>query len=108
MDDHVKIIQDYISKARIAQKEINNYTQEQIDLVCVAIGWEVYNDENIKLLAEKAVEDTGMGNVADKIIKHKNKVLGVLKDVKGAKSVGLIEVDEEKKIKKYAKPVGVI
>ena len=45
MDDHVKIIQDYISKARIAQKEINNYTQEQIDLVCVAIGWEVYNDE---------------------------------------------------------------
>jgi sulfoacetaldehyde dehydrogenase len=108
MDDHVKIIQDYVTRARIAQKEINNYTQEQIDLVCVAIGWEVYNDENIKLLAEKAVEDTGMGNVPDKIIKHKNKVLGVLKDIKGAKSVGLIEVDEEKKIKKYAKPVGVI
>jgi len=108
MDDHVKIIQNYVAKARAAQKLINEYTQEQIDLVCVAIGWEVYNDQNIKLLAEKAVEDTGMGNVADKIIKHKNKVLGVLKDIKGAKSVGLIEVDDEKKIKKYAKPVGVI
>jgi sulfoacetaldehyde dehydrogenase len=108
MDDHVKIIQEYVQRARAAQKLINEYTQEQIDLVCVAIGWEVYNDQNIKLLAEKAVEDTGMGNVADKITKHKNKVLGVLKDVKGAKSVGLIEVDEEKKIKKYAKPVGVV
>jgi len=108
MEDHVKTIHEYVNRARIAQKQINNYTQEQIDLVCVAIGWEVYNDQNIKLLAEKAVEDTGMGNVTDKIIKHKNKVLGVLKDIKDAKSVGLIEVDEEKKIKKYAKPVGVI
>ena len=108
MEDSVKIISDYINRARIAQKQIENYTQEQIDLVCTAIGWEVYNDENIKLLAETAVSDTGMGNVADKILKHKNKVLGVLKDVKGAKSVGLIEIDDAKKIKKYAKPVGVV
>ena len=108
MDDHVQIIAKYVEKARIAQQMISNYTQEQIDLVVVAIGWEVYNDENIRLLATKAVEDTGMGNVNDKIIKHKNKVLGVLKDLKGAKSVGLIEVDEKKKIKKYAKPVGVV
>ncbi|TNF09545.1 MAG: aldehyde dehydrogenase family protein [Bacillota bacterium] len=108
MEDHVQIIKQYVDRARAAQKLINDYTQEQIDRVCVAIGWEVYNDDNIKRLAEKAVEDTGMGNVADKIIKHKNKVLGVLKDLKGAKSVGLIEVDEKKKIKKYAKPVGVV
>lgn len=108
MENPKEIIQSYIEKARAAQKLINNYTQEQIDEVCVAIGWEVYNDENIKKLAEKAVEDTKMGNVADKILKHKNKVLGVLKDIKGAKSVGLIEVDDVKKIKKYAKPVGVV
>lgn len=108
MEETQKIIASYIERARAAQKQINDYTQEQIDEVCVAIGWEVYNDENIKLLAEKAVEDTKMGNVADKIAKHKNKVLGVLKDIKGAKSVGLIEVDEAKKIRKYAKPVGVV
>ncbi|MBN2267793.1 MAG: aldehyde dehydrogenase family protein, partial [Acholeplasmataceae bacterium] len=108
MEDAVKIISNYINRARIAQKQIENYTQEQIDLVCLAIGWEVYNDENIKMLAEAAVEDTGMGNVMDKISKHKNKVLGILKDIKDAKSVGLIEIDEVKKIKKYAKPVGVV
>ena len=108
MEESKEIIASYIAKARAAQKLISDYTQEQIDEVCVAIGWEVYNDENIQKLAEKAVEDTKMGNVSDKILKHKNKVLGVLKDIQGAKSVGLIEVDEAKKIKKYAKPVGVV
>ena len=108
MENSVLTIKSYIDRAKAAQKEIDNYTQEQIDLVCLAIGWEVYNDQNIQKLAELAVSETGMGNVKDKILKHKNKVLGVLKDVKGAKSVGLIEVDDQKKIKKYAKPVGVV
>jgi sulfoacetaldehyde dehydrogenase len=103
-----EIIQGYVERAKAAQKAIDHYTQQEIDKVCVAIGWEVYNDENIAKLAQSAVEETGMGNVPDKILKHKNKVLGVLKDVKHAKSVGLIEVDDEKKIKKYAKPVGVV
>jgi len=108
MKEAKPVIQEYVEKAKKAQAQIANYTQEQIDEVCVAIGWEVYNDENIKQLAELAVEETKMGNIPDKIAKHKNKVLGVLKDIKGAKSVGLIEEDSEKKIKKYAKPVGVV
>jgi len=102
------MIASLVEKARIAQSQINSYTQEQIDEVCVAIGWEVYNDENIKQLAELAVEETKMGNVSDKILKHKNKVLGVLADITGTKSVGLIEEDTVKAIKKYAKPVGVV
>lgn len=106
--NHVEVIASYVKKARDAQNLIKYYTQEEIDLVCVAIGYEVYNDQNIKELAEKAVSDTHMGNVQDKILKHKNKVLGVLRDIKYAKSVGLIEEDFEKKIKKYAKPVGVV
>ncbi len=108
MEESKQIIAKYIEKARAAQSLVANYSQEQIDQVCIAIGWEVYNDENIKLLANQAVEETKMGNVQDKILKHKNKVLGVLKDIVGAKSVGLIEIVEVKKIKKYAKPVGVV
>jgi len=101
-------IQELVARARKAQQSIRHYSQEQIDEVCLAIGWEVYNDENIAILARMAVEETGMGNVPDKIAKHKGKVLGVLKDVKGAPSVGLIEHDEAKGISKYAKPVGVV
>lgn len=102
------VIKELVEKARKAQQQIENYTQEQIDDVCLAVGWEVYSDENIQKLAEAAVEETGMGRVAHKVTKHKVKVLGVLKDVKDAKSVGLIEEDREKGIKKYAKPIGVV
>lgn len=102
------MIAELVSRARKAQEQVAQYTQEQIDNVCLAIGWEVYNDENIKVLAEMAVADTGMGNVPDKIKKHKGKILGVLKDVMAVKSVGLIEEIPEKGIRKYAKPVGVI
>jgi len=97
-----------VERARAAQAKIADYTQEQIDRVCTAVAWEVYNDKNIRQLAELAVSETGMGSVADKITKHKNKVLGVIDDVRRARSVGLIEEDAARGIKKYAKPVGVV
>jgi sulfoacetaldehyde dehydrogenase len=108
MADSNNIISELVRRARIAQEKVVSYSQEQLDEICLAIAWEVYNDENIKILAEMAVEETGMGNVPDKIKKHKGKVLGVIADVKGVKSTGLIEEDTKKKIRKYAKPVGVV
>ena len=108
IEDCQKIISDLVERAREAQRIVSGYSQEQIDEVCLAIGWEVYNDENIQILARMAVEETNMGNVEDKIKKHKNKILGVLNDIKDAPSVGLIEKNEKKGIFKYAKPVGVV
>jgi len=102
------VIKKLVDKARAAQQQVANYTQEQIDEVCLAVGWQVYNDENISIIAKDAVEETRMGVYEDKIKKLKGKVLGVMRDIKGAKTVGLIERDEEKGISKYAKPVGVI
>ncbi len=102
------MIQGLIERARAAQKQIENYTQQQIDDAVLSVGWEVYKDDNITELAKLAVSETGMGNVEDKFKKHKGKVLGVLKDVKGAISVGLVEEDLKKGITKYAKPVGVV
>lgn len=102
------IIAELIAKAKTAQAQVAEYSQEQIDRVCTAVAWEVYCDENIAQLAELAVSETGMGMVADKIQKHKNKVLGVIDDVLKAKSVGLIEEDATRGIRKYGKPVGVI
>ncbi|QUI23686.1 aldehyde dehydrogenase family protein [Vallitalea pronyensis] len=108
MDSSQDVVKVLMKKAREAQKSIERYTQEEIDDVCLAVGWEVYKDDNIRLLAEEAVRETGMGMVSDKIKKHKVKVMGVLKDIKGAQSVGLIEKQEKKGIYKYAKPMGVI
>jgi sulfoacetaldehyde dehydrogenase len=108
MDNTVNTISELVKKAREAQEKIDGYTQEQIDEVCLSVAWEVYRGENIHELARLAVEETGMGVYEDKVTKHKVKVLGVINDVIKGKSVGLIERDEDKKISKYAKPVGVV
>ena len=107
-DPDAVLVGKYVERARRAQALVADYTQQQIDELCLSVGWEVYNDENIAELAKLAVDVTGMGNVPDKITKHKVKVMGVLDDIRDAKTVGLIERDEKKGISKYAKPVGVV
>jgi sulfoacetaldehyde dehydrogenase len=97
-----------VDRARAAQRIVENYSQEQIDNVCLSVAWQVYNDVNVQACARGTVEETGMGRYEDKITKHKVKILCVIHDVIGVKSVGIIEEDQEKKITKYAKPVGVV
>lgn len=104
----MKSVDELLATARKAQARISGYTQEQVDEMCLSVGWEVYNDANIDILARMAVEETGYGNHASKIAKHKRKIGGVLRDIRGVRTVGCIERDEKTGISKYAKPVGVI
>lgn len=97
-----------VARARAAQRHVENYSQAQIDDVCRSVAWQVYADGNIAECAGIAVEETGMGVYEHKVTKHKVKVLGALRDALRAKTVGLIEENVELKIRKYAKPVGVV
>jgi acyl-CoA reductase-like NAD-dependent aldehyde dehydrogenase len=108
MPDDYAIIRELVTKARVAQKKVDNYTQEQIDAVCLSVGWQVYKDENIHVCAKTAVEETGMGVYEHKLKKHKVKVMGVCRDIMKAKTVGIIEKNEITGITKYAKPIGVV
>jgi sulfoacetaldehyde dehydrogenase len=107
MDDQ-KMVGELVDKARAAQRQIENYTQEQIDEVCLAVAWQVFKDDNIAVCAKSAVEESGMGVYEHKLKKHKVKVGGVVRDILKAKTVGVIERDETTGITKYAKPVGVV
>ncbi len=49
-----EIISCLVAKGRAAQKQVENYTQEQIDKVCLAVGWQVYKDDNIAVCAKVA------------------------------------------------------
>ena len=84
--DNQRNIDELIARARAAQRKIENYSQQQIDEVCLSVGWQVYKDDNIAACAKIAVEETGMGVYEDKIKKHKVKVLGVCKGVVGRKT----------------------
>ena len=108
MPSNEEIIAALVAKARIAQKQVENYTQEQIDEVALSVAWQVYKDENIAVCARTAVDETGKGVYEDKLTKHKVKVFGVCRDIKHAKTVGVIDRDEARGLTKYAKPVGVV
>ncbi len=54
------------------------------------------------------MRDTGLGNVADKVAKNRRKTMGLLRDLRGAKSVGVIDEDAGSGIIEIARPVGVV
>ncbi|WZL72091.1 aldehyde dehydrogenase family protein [Clostridiaceae bacterium 35-E11] len=97
-----------ITRARNAQKIANAYTQEKVDDLCTAIAWNIVKEVNADKIAKLAVEESKLGNYEGKYAKLMTKIRGGLRDMKGKKSVGVIEHDEEKGIFKVAKPVGVV
>lgn len=99
-------IDEYIQRARVAQAAFEKMSQEEVDKAVKAVGKVVY--DNAEFLAEIAVEETGMGNVTDKIAKNKQKSKIVWNSLKGKKSRGVLDTDETTGITRVAKPVGVV
>ena len=99
-------LNEMIAKARVAQQEFEKYPQEKVDAAVRAIGKAVY--DHAEELANLAVEETRMGKVESKIAKCRNKSKSTWWRMKGKKSRGIIERDEETGIVKVAKPIGVV
>ena len=106
--DAAALVAELIARARKAQEIANRYDQARTDLLVAAAGWAIMEPSRNRTLAELAVADTGLGNVADKIQKNHRKTLGLLRDLKGAKSVGIIAEHKETGIVEIARPVGVV
>lgn len=104
--DMVEYVSDIIEKGRKAQREFESYNQEQVDQVVRAAGKAVY--DNGEELARLAVDETGMGNFEDKIMKNKGKAMAVWNHLKGKKSVGILRYIEEEGIVEVGKPIGII
>ncbi len=98
----------HVARARAAQSVAGTWTQAQVDDVVAAAAWAGYQLQNAESLAQRAVEDTGMGRVEDKVNKIRRKTLGTLSDLRGVKSVGVVSEDASTGITEFAKPVGVV
>jgi sulfoacetaldehyde dehydrogenase len=101
-------IDETMRRARDAFATFRDVNQERADEAVRALAWSVYKPDHARVLAELAVADTHLGNVADKIVKNQRKTFGTLRDLLRAKSVGIIEEDKARGIVKYAKPMGVV
>lgn len=102
------VVAELIARARAAQRTFEQCSQEQVDEAVLAVGWAIMEPGRNRTLAEMAVRDTGLGNVEDKIQKNYRKTLGLLRDLKGVRTVGVIAEYPELGLVEIARPVGVV
>lgn len=107
-EDVHQAIAELVDRARVAQAEYASFPQERIDHTVAGVAWAICEPSRARALAEVAVRDTGLGNVEDKVRKNLRKTMGTLRDLTGAKSVGVIREDPATGITEYAKPMGVV
>ena len=94
------------AKAFDAQKQLAAMSQEQLDRIVEAVYRAFYNAS--AELAELAVQETGFGNVEDKITKNQFASKTVWEAVKNMKTVGVLSEDPSEKLWQVGVPVGVI
>ena len=92
--------------AASAQKILAQMSQQQLDVIvkAVANAFAAAAPE----LAEMAVQETGFGNVADKITKNEFASKKVRSAIEGMTCVGVLKEDSREKLWEIGVPVGVI
>ena len=101
-------VEELVRRARAAQAGFARWPQERVDEAALACGWAIMKPQNNRLLAEAAVRDSGLGNVEDKVAKNHRKTLGLLRDIAGVRTVGVVAEFPERGITEIARPVGVV
>ncbi len=95
-----------VERAAQAQKKFASFSQAQVDAVVDACAEAAAGAA--ESLARLAVEETGYGNVPDKILKNRVAAVEVHRAIRGMKTVGIVREDAERKILEVAEPVGVV
>ena len=107
-DESGEAVGRLLERARAAMCSVAGASQARVDELVTAVAWSLYKPQHAEALAEMAVRDTGIGNVADKVVKNQRKTFGTLRDLMRVKTVGVIESDPARGLVKYGKPVGVV
>jgi succinate-semialdehyde dehydrogenase len=90
----------------VAQTAYEAFSQEQVDVIVKGIGKYVF--DHAEMLAQMAVEETGIGVYEDKILKNKGKARAIWNNLKNKKSRGIIAEKPEQALVLVAKPMGVV
>ena len=108
-DKDLRSIQEVRHKIELAHQaflEYKNYTQEQVDGIVDHVA--AVARANAEPLARLAVEETGYGNVRDKVAKNLLNSDLLHKAIRPLKTVGIIREDPENGLIEIAEPVGIV
>ncbi len=97
---------DRVRNAKKAQSILAEMDQSQVDAIVKAMADAA--ERNAESFARMAVEDTGFGVVADKVVKNRFASRTVYESIKDTRTIGIIREDTERKILESAVPVGVV
>jgi acetaldehyde dehydrogenase (acetylating) len=92
--------------ARAAQEELAELSQERIDAIVDAMAAAVR--PHAEELARLAVEETGYGNVPDKVQKNLFAAVRVHESIRPLRTVGVVGRDESRRLVEIAEPFGVV
>ncbi len=92
--------------AATAQRELEGFTQESVDAIVEAMA--AAGLQHTERLAELAVQETGFGNIPDKIRKNNFVLENVVEAIRGMRTVGVLREDREHGVREIAEPVGVV
>ena len=101
-------VAERVGRARAAQRVFEFAGQDVLDTAADAAAWAIMEPARNRRLAELAVHDTGLGNADDKFRKNYRKTLGLLRDLHGQKTSGVIARDTATGIVEIARAVGVV
>lgn len=102
----IQEVRDYLEQAKSAQKILEKMTQSEIDKIVENMAKAA--SEEAERLAAMAVEETGFGKVADKVVKNLFAANDVYNAIKDMKTVGVIRRDEQNRVWEVAHPVGIV
>lgn len=100
------VVEEMIAKAEAAQRTILSWSEAQIDALLRDLAYAVASQA--EMLAQLAVEETGIGNVKDKTLKNQIASIGVYETISGQTGYGQLEQDEVRQIVDIASPIGII
>lgn len=104
--DVSSMIDELATKANVALKAMEDFTQEQVDHIVHQMAMAAL-DQHMPL-AKMAVEETGRGIYEDKAIKNMYASEYIWNNIKHDKTVGVIKKDEQTGLMEIAEPVGVV
>lgn len=105
--EQIEEIEQAFARADKAQREFEKWDQASIDRTIQSIAQIVANSKTFHELVELGIQESAFGDPISREAKR-FKIRGILRDCLREKSVGIIEEIPEKRIVKYAKPVGII
>ena len=100
------VVETLVDQALAAQREIENWSEQRIDMLLHALADVVAGHAHA--LAVATVAETGMGNVRDKTLKNSLASVGVYRQLAGQIGLGEIGFDRDRRVAEIASPVGVI